>query len=254
MKRRLLVFIYVQFAAQLSLSQSFDSLKKYYPKPKISAYELFLGGSMFSILGDKPKPVSPTGSGFGYFVSSLETNKSFSVVVSASRQINNHLEVKALLSYALKSYIEKSDSIRLTPDYRLESTTFLRSDQPSNQYITLQILPQYIVGRKYKFNFGLGGYLSKLLASQTEVVQASKFNYTYNSSQAFNTLDYGLSLNFGVSHPIVPALEISVQLFASQGISNISDYFLSFNYPRWYYRSYSLVIGIRFLKNKQLKL
>lgn len=225
--------------------------QKYYPKPKVSAYEVLLGAETFSIIGYQSPQASPTGSGFGYFVSSLKTSKSFSAAISASREINRHIELKALLSFASKSFTEKLDSIRLTPDSRLESINFVRSEQPRSHYITLQIIPQYLLGKKYRFNFGLGGYLSRLIGSQTEVMQASQFNYMYNSSPAFNTYDYGLSLNFGVSHKVAQALEISLQLFASQGISNISDYRLSFNYPKWYYRSYSLALGLRLLKNKR---
>jgi hypothetical protein len=253
--KTLLVITLLSSGIIAAAQQSSQIPEKYYPKPKISAYEVFLGLSTFSIIGYQPPQASPTGSdGYGYFITSLEVNKSFSVAVGACKQLNEHFEVKALLFYAVKSYTEKLDSIRYTSNRKLESITFVRSEQPSNQYVTLQILPQYLVGRKIKCNFGLGGYLSKLVGSQTEVRQAAQPNYTYNSSPAFNSYDYGLSLNLGVSHSISKVMEISLQLFASQGISNISDFQLKFNYPSWYYRSYSIMLGLRFLKSKRLKL
>jgi hypothetical protein len=122
--------------------------EKYYPKPKICSYEVLLGAETFSIIGYQSPQASPTGSGFGYFVPSLETSKSFSAAISASRAINRHIELKALLSFASKSFTEKLDSIRLSPDSRLESINFVRSEQPRNHYITLQVIPQYLFGKK----------------------------------------------------------------------------------------------------------
>lgn len=80
--------------------------EKYYPKPKISAYEVLLGAETFSIIGYQSPQASPTGSGFGYFVSSLETGKSFSAAIGACREINSRIELKVLLAFASKSFTE----------------------------------------------------------------------------------------------------------------------------------------------------
>ncbi len=225
--------------------------KPYYLRPRISALEVYIGSSTFSIEGYQI-PKSASAGNRSYYVYHTDIKKSFAFSIGATKELHRHFEIKLLLAYDSKSYVEQMDSLQLTPDYLFESRTFKRSEQPTNQFVTLQLLPQYIFGKNFRFNFGVGGYVSKLLRSQTVTTQAGQGSYVYDSSPGYNDYDYGLSLNVGGSYPVAKRIHVSVQVVASQGLTRVSDYLLTFNYPPWYYRSYSVLIGLRFDNKKEI--
>lgn len=245
MKKETIILICLVFIIFNGLCQDSDDLNKYHPKPKISTVELLLGVSTISVDGYQAKRATSTGGG-GYFVSSLEMNSSISLGLGVGHKIGNHFELLARVFYDRKSFVEKLDSISLTPDNMLSSLSFVRSEQPRNDYLTLYILPQYQFGRKLRVNLGVGGYVSTLCASKTEVVQSSQPTYSYVSLLGYNKYDYGLSANLGLVYPLNSNTAITFQITASQGLSSISDFRVALNYPSWYYRSYSFTVGIRY--------
>jgi hypothetical protein len=227
------------------------SLEKYYPKPKITSVEFLIGANLFSLRGYVQEPARSTGRGT-YFFSSLKEKASFSFGIGLTHRLGKHFELNGRLLWDRKSYVDRLDSITFTSNFQIESILFVRSEQPKNDYLTVSILPQYIFGNKVHFNVGAGGYIGSLISSSTEVVQASQPTYSYVSTEGFNKYDFGLSLNVGFSYPIKTNLELTIQLFTNYGLSQISDWLISFNYPPWYYNSYSAMIGIRYF-NKQRK-
>lgn len=222
----------------------------FYPRPKIVAYVAYVGMSSFSIDGYEIRPPQGTGSGFGYYVETMETHRSGAVTLGVSRRLWRRVEVGILASYDKKSYTERLDSIRFTTNSELESLTFVSSDRIRNQYLSVHVLPQYVMGRKFKCNLGVGGYVARLIASRTEVVQSSQPFLAFNSAPGFNTYGYGASVNVGASYPLRPGIEATIQLFANQGISSVSDFRQRFGFPAWRYRSLTLVVGLKFINPK----
>ncbi len=249
MKRTFIILSFLLYSITNVLAQVSPELEKYYPKPKITSIEFLVGANLFNIRGYNQVPAQSTGGG-GYFVSSLKEKISFSFGIGLTHRLGKHFELNGRLLWERKSYVDRLDSITLTSNFQIESISFVRSEAPKNDYLTVSILPQYIFGNKVHFNVGAGGYIGSLMSSNTEVVQASQPTYSYVSTKGFNKYDFGLSLNVGFSYPIKTNLEITIQLFTNYGLSQISDWLVSFNYPPWYYNSYSAMIGIRYFKKK----
>jgi hypothetical protein len=72
------------------------------------------------------------------------------------------------------------------------------------------------------------------------------YTYSFASDQAYNKYDFGLSFNMGYTYALKRDVELTLQLTNNYGVHQISDWFASFNYPKWYNNSYSILVGIVF--------
>ena len=229
----------------LSFGQDSLGLERYYPKPKITSIEFLFGPSQVGIIGNE-KP--PTRFGQSIYINSLENRLGYSFGIGVSHKLTKRFEIFARLFYEQKGFVRTLDTLSFDNNFALISASRVWSENISNNYFTLTILPQLILGSKAHFNIGAGGYVGSLISSRTEYKGQTSF--TYVSDPGFNKYDFGLSFNAGISYPIKTNLELTFQLTANFGLHHISDQFTSFNYPKWYNSSYSVLMGIRFF-NKE---
>ncbi len=247
MKRSFIILSFLQWSN--ALAQDTLNLEKYYHKPKVTSVEFMVGPSLVAVTGDN-RAVQSTGGGT-YLANSLKSKNGYSFGIGLIHKLNKHFEVSARLFWERKGYVENLDSLSLNSSgTSIESITPVLSEDVKNDYLTLSIVPQFTFGKRLHFNVGAGGYVSSLISSYTQITQAKYPTFSFVSDPNYNKYDFGFSFNAGFSYPIKARFELTTQLVANFGLSHISDRFVSFNYPKWYNNSYSMLIGIRiFNKN-----
>jgi hypothetical protein len=244
MNSRLFILWFIAITAP-TLGQAPLDTEKYYPKPKITSIEILFGPSQVGVIGNE-KP--PTRVGQSIYINSLENRLGYSFGIGVSHKLTRRFEIFARLFYEQKGFVRILDTLSFDNSFSLISVSRGWSENIRNNYLTLTILPQLILGNKARFNIGAGGYVGSLISSRTEYKGQTSF--TYISDPGFNKYDFGLTFNGGFSYPIKANLELTIQLIANYGLHHISDRFTSFNYPKWYNSSYSLLVGIRFSNNE----
>ena len=107
-------------------------------------------------------------------------------------------------------------------------------------------MPQLLLGNDSKVNVGIGPYISTLMSAK----QDSRFYngippITYYQVEYYNKYDLGITLNLGYTFRLNRGTQFTLQVSYNYGVTQISDYLRNFQYPRWYNRSYALLMGIR---------
>ena len=241
--RNLLCFLCYIFITVNSFAQDSLNLEKYYPKPKITAIEFFIGPSLVGINGNEE---TPKRYGQAVFVNPLDNKLAYTIGVGITHSFTKLFQIKIKLTWEQKGYIRSLDTLSFDNNFIFISKNHVWSENISNNYISLLVLPQITFGDKANFNIGVGGYLSSLSSSNTHYTGQTTF--TYLSDQNYNKYDFGLSINAGYSYPLKEILQLTVQLTACYGLYPISDRFVSFNYPKWYNSSYSILFGVRLIR------
>ena len=225
------------------------SLEKYLPRQKISSIEFLFGYGIVGVRGSE-EPAARFGQSI--YINPLETKFGFSLGVGASHNINRILKIEARLLYENKGYVRSLDTISFDNNFNIISKTRVWTEVTKNNYLTLSLLPQFVfvLGGKVRYNIGVGIYGGYLRRSKMDFFQSSQFIYSTRSLDKYNKHDGGLCFNTGFSYPIKSKFEIMAQLHVSYGLYYISDRLVSFNYPKWYNCSYSLLVGVRFLNRR----
>jgi Outer membrane protein beta-barrel domain len=246
----LLIFIFFSFVTIATAQEPSRIPEKYYPKPRITSTEILIGPSLIGVAG---KEKSPTRFGQSIYTNPLESKLGYCFGLGISHQLTSRFEISARLLYEQKGYVMSLDTLSFDSNFTLISRTRAWSENINNNYLTLSILPQLVLGNRVHFNIAAGGYVGSLISSRTEY--KGQTNYTYVSDPNYNKYDFGLCFNTGISYPIKANLELTIQLTANYGLYHISDRFISFNYPKWHNSSYAILAGIRFfIKKYKLKI
>jgi hypothetical protein len=220
------------------------------PKPIINSVEFMIGPSSVGLRGN---PLESTRtSGGGNFISTLATKTGYSLGIGLSNEVSKHFMFTVRCLWEKKGYIEGLDSITLNGTYNaITSRSSIWTKTIDNSYLTATLLPQLVLGEKYRFIIGAGGYFGFLITSRTQWNQQNIYSYSYASNQAYNKFDFGLSFDTGFSYPVNRNLRLTLHFNTNFGISHISDWLVSFNYPKWYNNSYCVLLGLRFTKITQ---
>jgi len=249
---KFLLFVFAFLYVLSPLAQVPKDIQNYYPKPKISSIEFLIGPSMTGVIGnEKPSFIygqSYTNPGTSFGVPVLEKRYGNCFGISVSHYVSHHFSVYARLLYEKKGFVRGLDSLSYDGNFELISRTRVFSDEISNTYITLSVLPQYMFGNKIYFNIGAGPYLG-LLSSSRSGIKGQPAS-TIVSDGAYNKYDFGFSMGAGLSYPLKNKLELTFQVTANYGLTQISDFYTSHGYSNWYNSSFSVLAGIRYCQNK----
>ncbi len=248
MKRTFIILSFLQCSITNVLAQDSLKFEKYYPKPKITAIEILLGPNSSTIRGINPS-VSSLGGGV-YHNNTVMSKIGFSGGVGVVHNFSNHFELSARLLWERKGVEEKTDSIAITSSGTLIGNGTIASRNTQNDYITISIMPQLLLGKHARINIGVGGYSSVLKESRIVDEYVYPSPHSAYSRGNYDKYDFGLSFNIGYTFPLVKNV-FSIQFLNSYGINQISS--LGSNYPSFpslYNNSYSLMLGIRFSKKK----
>jgi Outer membrane protein beta-barrel domain len=252
MKRAFIILSFLNYSISSLIAQDSLNLEKYYPKPRITAIEILLGTSSSTIRGISPS-ISNLGGGV-YHNNTVMNKIGYSFGIGLVHNFNRHFDLRARLLWERKGVEEKTDSIAITPSSTVVGTGPLASYNTQNDYITISITPQLLLGKRSRFNIGIGGYFSILKESRitTEYFYPSPRSI-YNAGN-FDKYDYGLSLGAGYSFPLKKHLLLTIQFLDNYGLKQISNWHSNyFVLPQLHNHSYSLMIGIQF-SNKKIKL
>jgi Outer membrane protein beta-barrel domain len=233
------------------LAQDSTNLEKYYPKPRITSIEILLGPSSSTIRGISPS-ISNLGGGV-YHNNTVMNKIGYSFGIGLVHNFNKHFDLRARLLWERKGIEEKTDSIAITPSSTLIGTGPLASYNTQNDYITISIAPQLLLGKRSRINIGMGGYFSILKESRITNEYFYPSPHTVYNTGNFDKYDYGLSFSAGYSFPLKKQLLFTIQLMDNYGVKQISNWHTNYSIlPELYNHSYSLMIGIQF-SNKKIK-
>ncbi len=132
----------------------------------------------------------------------------------------------------------------------------------NNDYSTISILPQFLIGKKNKLSIGLGGYFSYLIRSKINLIRIegdpSPDQLRLQTDQ-FNRFDAGFSCSIGYRMPLRQNMFLNIQLLNNYGMRNIlnserqpyNDEVLSFfNSATVKNNNVSLMVGLSGLLDK----
>ena len=124
----------------------------------------------------------------------------------------------------------------------------------TNDYLTLSLIPRYMIGKQPRFNIGIGGYISLLKSSKTAYVYDSsgvRRQYYGAAEPHYRKYDFGISLEVGYIIPLNQNKLITIQILNSNGLIDIDRYDrYSSSSPSLVSmsrnNSLSLLVGVRF--------
>jgi Outer membrane protein beta-barrel domain len=252
MKCLLYIFCFFCWVIQ-SVAQDSLSLAKYYPKPKITAIEFLVGPSSSSIRGID-ESVSSMGGGT-YYINTVMNKIGYSMGVGLLHNFNKHFELHARFLWERKGIEEKTDSVSIALTGMLLGEGTLSKHDTRNDYITISIVPQLLLGKRARFNIGTGVYFGLLKESRIKNEYFYPIPHSYSHKGNYDKYDFGLSFNVGYTFSLDRNLWFTIQFLDSYGINQISNWHKSYGFSPWYNNSYSLLLGVRFTNKKtRLKL
>jgi Outer membrane protein beta-barrel domain len=233
------------------LAQDSLNLKKYYPKPKISAIEFLIGVNLSSIRGINPT-LGSAGSGV-YYSTTVKDKIGYSLGVNLVHRFNKHFDLHARFLWETRGTNKKTDSILLdlAKGIVLGTATISKQSTRSN-YATISISPQLLLGKQSQFNIGIGGYFGILQDSKITFEYYYPIQHSVTQNGYFNKYDYGLQFNLGYKFNFVKNTQFTVQFMSSYGIKQISKFHDLYSWsPSLYNNSYSIVLGVRLMNTKK---
>jgi len=121
----------------------------------------------------------------------------------------------------------------------------------TNDYLTISLMPAYLIGNKARFRIGFGGYFGLLQRSNTTYFyDSSGIHKPYYSPTEGNYKKYdaGLSIGIGYCFPLSERKSISIQFLNSNGMVNVGGYPLPSILSMSKNNSFSLLVGISYLQ------
>lgn len=248
--RWLLPILFFISSQILCFSQDTLSFEKYYPKPKITSFEILVGINFATIRGISPT-IGSVGNGL-YYSTTPSYNTGYSLGVGLVHTFSKHFELHAKFLWETKGINQKTDSILLSvSNGNLLGTATISSENTSVSYITISILPQLLLGKKSHFNIGVGGYFGILQDSKTTIEYYYPVPRSIRQGGYFNENDFGLLFNLGYTFYFKKNMRFTLQLINSYGLRQISKFHDLYSWsPPLYNNSYSIMLGIRLVNNK----
>lgn len=231
-----------ELSAQDSLS-----LEKYYPKPKITSFELLLGPNISTIRG-----INPTASYAGgpYYVTMPYHRIGVSLGIGVTYQFKKRFALSTRFTWEQKGIMQKTDSISFLSTGAVASVIQVWTRETNNNYFVISITPQWLLGARYNVNLGAGGYFGLMEKSRVIFTNYSTGQTSLNSQGNFDNYDWGLSFNGGYTFSLQPKLLFTIQATCSYGLAQLSSLGTSQGSAPWYNTSYSVLIGTRFPNRK----
>jgi hypothetical protein len=248
MEKSFRIFICFQWLALGGYAQVIDSLELNHLKKRVSIFEILIGASQVGVRGDEG---IPTRFGQTLYINPLENKLSYSVGIGAHHKIGRYFQIYGRVLCEQKGFVRSLDSLFFDTDFNFVSRTRVWSEIAKNNYLTLSVLPQFVAGRRAQINIGAGGYFALLVSSRTQYEDYRQGSYQYSSDPIYNGRDYGLCFNVGISYPLGSKFDATMQMMVNYGLAHISDFNLTFNYPKWYNQTYLMTVGIRMKRNKR---
>jgi Outer membrane protein beta-barrel domain len=246
--KKIFLILCIQFLILKVVAQDSLNLEKYYPKPKITAIEILVGLSSSTIRGIDPF-VSSAG-GASYYSTSVFNKTGFNLGFGLIHNFSKRFALHARASWEIKGVIQKTDSLSLSPSTgMLMNVAPLYTNETINDYITISLIPQLLIGKRSNINIGAGGYFSFLEESKI-IYRYTFFGQGFSNTQGkFDKYDFGLSFNTGYSFSLKSHLKLTIQATCNYGIIQISSWRAN-SLPPLYNTSYSILIGMRFMNRK----
>lgn len=169
----------------------------------------------------RPALTSVRGNGFDTEI--LEPKLNF----SAGLEINYFVRSNSLMNLGIM-YDKKGGNGKSTLVFRDSQGLLLRETEieiESNfDYVTIPIQWSQRFGGKVKYQFGFGIYTSLLLKQETVIKYLdTQETSSQKNTDAFRTLDFGLSTSFIVFFPINEKLKIKTVLDNNIGLTSVSE-------------------------------
>jgi len=182
-----------------------DSVTATYPKPLVSQIELFAGGSFLYPKAAYSWPDEERNSKFGYTVG-----------VGLSHQFNKVFQLAGLVSYDRKGF---ANSRRISPVY-------LVSEDVSNDYLTLSLIPMF-TPKASRITFGVGPYYAFLTRSQLkgsyDSLNTTRHGYLKNSSELYKAYDFGLTITLTYSFELFHGRTFFFRMVNSAGLVSVNE-------------------------------
>ena len=218
------------------LAQQTPDSRAYSPRPIISKIEFLIGPSSVSIHGNEEFDK--------YGVPKL----GYAAGIGFIHNFGRHLGLNARILWERKGF-RRSEDITYSPGVGASPVTGTITNNTSNDYMTVSILPQFIFGKVGRFNIGAGGYFGSLRRSITtdHYFYPVPYNVTTTSKNGYDKYDAGLSFNFGYTFPFRRKVSFTIQLLNDYGLRQISK-FHNFNPDFLPIRNngYSVLVGVNF--------
>jgi hypothetical protein len=139
--------------------------------------------------------------------------------------------------------------ITYVPDPGGAPVTGTLTNNISNDYLTVSILPRFAFGKYGRFNIGAGGYFASLRKSKTtdHYFYPIPYTVTTNSKNEYDQYDGGLSFNLGYTFPFQRSMSFTIQFLNNYGLRQISRFYnLSPGHEPIKNNSYSVLVGVNF--------
>lgn len=248
--RWLLPILFFISSQLLCFSQDTLNLERFYPKPKITAYEILVGLNFSTIRG-----ISPTIGSVGndvYYATTPNYNTGYSLGVGLVHTFSKHFELHAKFLWETKGINQKTDSLLLSVSTSsILGAATISSQNTNGNYITISILPQLLLGKRSHFNIGVGGYFGILQQSKTTIEYFYPVPRSVTQIGYFNKDDFGLVFNLGYTFYFKKDTRFTIQFVNNYGIKQISKFHDLYSWsPPLYNNSHSIMLGIRLVNNR----
>jgi hypothetical protein len=204
-------------------------------------YELLLGLTSASISGVAYQ--GPADAKGYHLRKNLQNKAGFSAGIGIARTIGRKFEIYSRILWERKGFREGWDSVTQTA---ISSPTSSSGHSTNNDYLTIALLPQLVIGTSVHLSIGAGGYFGILTSTKTKDEYAY---YAAYSNSSFENLDYGLSFSATCRFSLSRKSDFVAQLISSRGLTQVSARHDSFS-PA-YNNSITLLMGLRFGKGNE---
>ena len=180
-----------------------------------------------------------------WYTNDIESKFSYEVGINAKTNIVNNFDVNFEMEYI--NYATYIHSIGFSPSHSREYSYDLNLG-----YLSINVLPEYSIGKKVFLFFNMGPYLSILIHSKMSgflegygpTTDFTNQNLSGSANKYFRSFDAGFLTSAGLRIKISSEIYISPQIRYRLGLVNFGDdYFTAYDMPI-YIRSLSFSVAL----------